>query len=939
MEPVVGRLFLDGSDDASIERINLRLNELLTRSLSVYVVVVENDTVGDRFRSELILKGIPYLIPGDADKAVTHFDTKREKSLRVQSGSLIHGRAWLTYPMLYTMRFPVLIVDRSDVFIRHMISVGATIVTIGKVNTKETNLKFDTSVEATQWVSRVTESYGKSEFVDLRLFPGFEATSFGRVLRDNVILAFEANECVFLGSEVETISAMARLGVYSECVAHTSLRKPYVLSDFRGRKGDSPIHLGDGQRKLLAVNFPLLTRHDIDSIVIIGASPGTHLNDVDLTDFNVITIDPSKPDFLGSTHISKKIEDVKTLESIIFGIVEGNYVVISDIRSEKVGDEKADEDAINDDNQLQFDWLNMLVKDDRCKFVSLKFRPSRNFDMVGIPLSCDVILQPWVRGSSKETRLFIDTSILKTIDYASMSRTKYERMVNNWNYERSIDPTLNTKQETLLRTYFYTRTADFKRYDVKGRVAVALFAASDVQNDKVDVFNWLSRLDRYIVTLPNINVLRASGGSTQHGVKFVEPDIMSMELRPKRGFVVVALPAGSGKSTLSKKYGWLDVDDSRNEELEKVLRPLQIKKDWETHNKIWYDNIAQWLNDKPFNILLAHGIDVSQALLERRVPVSDVIAAKTDIETMERVADERAKEDAFQGEITRLNWNDHPGPIVGDHEEVEKWILVRIGDLNLPVAFSDFAYAPEELPGYSYSPAQFIYSLTHDVRGERLFEPEDRGTVGMGFFTKLWMIHTKGILNEDGVEDIAHTQGNLTKFYTSIVRQEFQLDNNSLHRFRRQALEERGGIVILEGSVIHGMLDGVKISVSGHLVNLMLVSHMWTVDLKRYLMAVYTNVAHRFGSKSAKRDVAISFAAGELVEEELYQRTKDKNFMWHSYMDYVIAVDTYKLIATAWYGGFNHSLVDFVLLELDSINSGFPKWRSTEGFLVSGNRV
>jgi hypothetical protein len=95
--------------------------------------------------------------------------------------------------------------------------------------------------------------------------------------------------------------------------------------------------------------------------------------------------------------------------------------------------------------------------------------------------------------------------------------------------------------------------------------------------------------------------------------KFVAYEQVVRELKSESKWmkVVVAIPAGSGKTTLSRKYGWKDADDyNRNEAdtFDAMRNVARESGDWKDYNDAWHGSIAKQFREDDSSVLLTHSV-------------------------------------------------------------------------------------------------------------------------------------------------------------------------------------------------------------------------------------------------------------------------------------------------------------------------------------------
>ena len=119
----------------------------------------------------------------------------------------------------------------------------------------------------------------------------------------------------------------------------------------------------------------------------------------------------------------------------------------------------------------------------------------------------------------------------------------------------------------------------------------------------------------------------------------------------------VVIPAGSGKTTLSRKYKNIyDIDSFHSKEdeikLNKLYKEVFLSKNWEKYNTYEISLIKEKIDNltKPF-ILLLHCKEKADLL-----NLTYLGSCKISKNIMEKIATERGKTDNLREEMTRNNW-------------------------------------------------------------------------------------------------------------------------------------------------------------------------------------------------------------------------------------------------------------------------------------------
>lgn len=146
----------------------------------------------------------------------------------------------------------------------------------------------------------------------------------------------------------------------------------------------------------------------------------------------------------------------------------------------------------------------------------------------------------------------------------------------------------------------------------------------------------------------------------------------------------IVIPAGSGKTTLSKKYKNLyDIDSFHTDEDRKLLYDLYkkicITNDWNYYNNYEINLIKDRINKlkEPYVILL-HCKEKSD-LLNLKYIGSCKISKKINIE----IAKKRGKVDKLYEIMTINNWNNIDTNIFNSFQEINNYILNLLNKYNI----------------------------------------------------------------------------------------------------------------------------------------------------------------------------------------------------------------------------------------------------------------
>jgi hypothetical protein len=132
----------------------------------------------------------------------------------------------------------------------------------------------------------------------------------------------------------------------------------------------------------------------------------------------------------------------------------------------------------------------------------------------------------------------------------------------------------------------------------------------------------------------------------------------------------VVLPAGNGKTTLAKKYGWIDVDDiiKPNDSLTKSMKE---KEQWDVLNCINQQMVESF---RPNTVVLIHSLHMIPDKWKDRV----VFSGRVNPATISVIAAQRAAKNPMWGKMTLLNNDTSPAPIYEDHDVLHAAVLAAV---------------------------------------------------------------------------------------------------------------------------------------------------------------------------------------------------------------------------------------------------------------------
>jgi hypothetical protein len=155
-----------------------------------------------------------------------------------------------------------------------------------------------------------------------------------------------------------------------------------------------------------------------------------------------------------------------------------------------------------------------------------------------------------------------------------------------------------------------------------------------------------------------------------------------------------------------------------------------------------------------------------------------------------------------------------------------------------------------------------------------------------------------------------------------LIARTYKLHDEALHYTRRRAfMEVFPDGVALEGVDVNGLVvingETEYLSISGHMVNVLIDTILRGTDIVRYMDTIEFNVSNV--GRPLPRDYVRLLRMGMMLEAET---SMEVGVLWHSYYEYIIAIEAAKLLML--YIGYPYldSIFEYVKFRLDA---SFPK--------------
>lgn len=250
---------------------------------------------------------------------------------------------------------------------------------------------------------------------------------------------------------------------------------------------------------------------------------------------------------------------------------------------------------------------------------------------------------------------------------------------------------------------------------------------------------------------------------------------------------------------------------------------------------------------------------------------------------------------------------------------------------------SDSVWIPMDfakLPVHCYRISDFISQLYYANNFADL-PRQPSPCNGSSRYMHEWFIVTnasfKGMLPYSPAHTIQNSQTWCVKAITAKIRLIYGLDDSSLHKLRRDVVVSNGGTPI-DHRLVNGKvtIDGrdLYISISGHLINLLVASTVYAIDFNRWLDTLEFALETQYRST---RKWTRLWRQGILAEDA---EKWEKFQLYHGYFDYLYSLDAYLRFCDEFDLFKNHLALAYVRSSLERLVLGFPEWKYDHGYAV-----
>jgi hypothetical protein len=217
------------------------------------------------------------------------------------------------------------------------------------------------------------------------------------------------------------------------------------------------------------------------------------------------------------------------------------------------------------------------------------------------------------------------------------------------------------------------------------------------------------------------------------------------------------------------------------------------------------------------------------------------------------------------------------------------------GDFN--TSYEDFLVKRGELTSW------FTYTL------DEIFFMTGMGPLPRGLYQG-WFFVSDLPLGRTSVhlQTLEHSMNDYTRIANSFHRWSENISKPALLVPRYLALEsygKRNGMTVkyFDDSRVHGSLNGIPVSVSGHAINMMFNAHYGLIDFRRWLLSVENNILRFLDGKQSSVSSSKTSEAVALFNQArkdgvlIFDDVDSVHGLWHSYYDYVLAVEAIGIIS------------------------------------------
>jgi hypothetical protein len=228
--------------------------------------------------------------------------------------------------------------------------------------------------------------------------------------------------------------------------------------------------------------------------------------------------------------------------------------------------------------------------------------------------------------------------------------------------------------------------------------------------------------------------------------------------------------------------------------------------------------------------------------------------------------------------------------------------------------FRDHLYHPQEFGEF------YVYKLSDLLMFGWHHSIPMAGTEARGVNQYLWFAVSNFNLFTD-YQDYLNSQTMFARQSSAFYRILGGFDRLQMHEVRRFAVQMVGGDI--SDSSIDGKIDGIKVDVAGHIVNILLWSEIDTVCIHRYLITIESNVAVSNPRSNARKAFKKIIKTIQMAEMNLAKPYK----LWHTYDEYVLGIMSYLILQSPNKKGMNYRAVSQLLKGLKRISFMYPYFK------------
>jgi hypothetical protein len=240
---------------------------------------------------------------------------------------------------------------------------------------------------------------------------------------------------------------------------------------------------------------------------------------------------------------------------------------------------------------------------------------------------------------------------------------------------------------------------------------------------------------------------------------------------------------------------------------------------------------------------------------------------------------------------------------------------MRIGDTHLATIRPDEVLSVKHVAALTTTDAACILDYSEDA--QRRSQERLPGFEGRHPLMSAFTVYVKGSIMDQNAQSWQNSQTHLVRTITAHIN---TIYGGDVGVFRKMVIMTfLPNLRVSRDLSVHayGRITKTigKLSISGHLVNLLLASSFITIDFRRYLDTVDWNVRTVMGERAALNEF------DRLAKSNLLSENRDRRTLWHTYWDYYYGVITALLMVKTLKLPFNPKVYRYVIKRLNLIRN------------------